>query len=932
MAFGTPKRIAYIKEDGGIKHANVTPGSADLELLVKQIKFDDNADAAIYVDEGLSFKTEAGEVASIDAAGAIAAASVAASGEVSADSLSVTNDATISGDLTVTGDLTINGTSVTVNTSQMAVEDPLIELGINNGADTVDGGFYFNYNDGAAKFGGIFRDATDGKWKFFKGLTAEPNTTIDTSGTNGFAAADLAIGNLELKADPSVSAPSGSTVTFKVGTSDKLTIDPTSVTVYANLIPNGGTRQVGSSAAAFNQAYFNQITSGSTSARVKLGTDGSKAIGLPVFTTAQRNSFSAAEGDVIFNSSSDQLEFYNGSSWESVGEGVLLAANNLSDLNDASVARQNLGVEIGVDVQAYDDELAALAGVTSAADKVPYFTGAGTADVADLSSFGRSLIDDADAAAAQSTLGLVIGTDVQAYDAELAALAGVVSAADKVPYFTGSGAADVADLSPFGRSLIDDADASAARSTLGLVIGTDVQAQDAELEALAGLASAADKVPYFTGSGAADLADFSASGREIVAIASSGSAGQVLTSAGGGSPTWETPEVYIDGSVAAGQVPYGSGTDTVSGSDNFKYENGKLTLTGMGNILELAHDIDGVFLETDSSFYTVSLVDPLASGARLDMSAVNGVIAMQGGEIKHSLIDGDNARLLSFAREERADIELPEYHLPILRSEASADGGVTFSPDTLRIESAAWQINGSVGSAGQVLTSAGASATPTWETLGSMAAESASDYVAIAGDTMSGALDMGSNNITNVADPVNAQDAATKAYVDLVGGDFVNAAGDTMSGDLDMDGNAIIDANFDIDVAADRKALISGFSEHATLAPAAKDLCYLTAVSGAAKLTKLAGNVQHKVLGVKCDTGKVVNFGPVLAAAHASAAFAAGDEVLAGPEGKLITRAQVSSLLDSGDWIVPVGIALVSTNAGEDCKILFMKGAAVEIP
>ena len=187
--------------------------------------------------------------------------------------------------------------------------------------------------------------------------------------------------------------------------------------------------------------------------------------------------------------------------------------DNTSDANKPISTATQTALDLK---QNADADLTAIAALTSAADKVPYATGAGTWALADFTAAGRTIAGAANAGAQRTALELVPGTDVQAYSANLGAVAGVTSAADKLFYFTGSGTGAVTDFSSTGRTLVGGANAAAMQSTLGLVIGTNVQAQSANLAAFAGLTLIADRLPYANGTGTLALATLTAAGRAIL--------------------------------------------------------------------------------------------------------------------------------------------------------------------------------------------------------------------------------------------------------------------------------------------------------------------------------------------------------------------------------------------------------------------------------
>lgn len=210
--------------------------------------------------------------------------------------------------------------------------------------------------------------------------------------------------------------------------------------------------------------------------------------------------------------------------------------------------------DIGTSVQAYSADLDAIAGLGSSANKLPYYTGSETAALADFSSFGRSLVDDASASAARTTLGLAIGSDVQAYAANLdswslvdpddyyssadvdAALTDYTTTALLASTSNGEGASLIGiedagsvytstDVEGALAEVRGVADGIAADYLDSSDIGSTVQAYNAQLADIAGLTPAQGNILYYDGSNWVVLAP--------------GTDGQLLKTSGvGANPEW----------------------------------------------------------------------------------------------------------------------------------------------------------------------------------------------------------------------------------------------------------------------------------------------------------------------------------------------------------------------------------------------------------
>lgn len=340
------------------------------------------------------------------------------------------------------GGVEILGGVTEITTTNSQITDPMLLLAKDNDSDAVDIGFVGAFNDGASKWGGIIRDADDGIFKVFSTTEDLDATNVVDTGAGGYALGTI-MANISIANEDGVTA---NTVI------DAISTDLSSESAATSLVTAAAAKAYADAqvaAGTFNNLTDTNFTGPADNDVVQYD-----------FATSKWVDRSLAEAGIQAQADFlDNLAALDDAA--SDGEFLVATGAGVYAWESGATARASLGLVIGTDVQAYDAELAALAGLTSAADALPYFTGSGTADVTTLSAFGRTLIDDADASAARTTLGLAIGSDVQAYDAGLADIAALAVTDGNI--IVGDGNNWVAESG------------ATARASLGLGTGDGVQ-------------------------------------------------------------------------------------------------------------------------------------------------------------------------------------------------------------------------------------------------------------------------------------------------------------------------------------------------------------------------------------------------------------------------------------------------------------------------
>jgi hypothetical protein len=272
----------------------------------------------------------------------------------------------------------------------------------------------------------------------------------------------------------------------------------------------------------------------------------------------------------------------------------------------AADARTNLGLVIGTNVQAYNAVLSGVGGAYDTTDNLAYASASGIIATTTLTSFGRTLISQAAASGVRTELAL--GSMALQDAGSISVSGGTISGiTDLAIADGGTGASSAAD----------------ARTNLGLVIGTDVQAYDAGLASIAGLTTSADEILYLTGADTYASSPLPSYARDFLASGNSDSDARTVLGLG----ALATKALVEPGDIDAGAV---SGATVASGSlisDNY----------GAGSVLEAAIGASAITTSkiVDSGITAIKLADnsasivgtgaPLTAGVFIGQQYLDGV-------------------------------------------------------------------------------------------------------------------------------------------------------------------------------------------------------------------------------------------------------------------------------------------------------------------